>query len=468
MATYFVSFATWAKQNYDGVNLAQREIKNAVSRLNLPLWRVLPEKVLFNSNNFFSRLTSRDTIYCNADPYAYLLFLAREEVSGDFRIVRNVQTGPWNGYLFQEWVCGPMTRPGDIVLYISHYALDVFTRGIPSLCSEGRHVVCYPEVNDYPQLHEIPPLHTRRYHAAYIGRISRDKGFDKVIETFQIIHSKEPQSRFLVLGTPHHLDYTSDEIANFKAIGRAIGITFLSSVPRQSVFGYLLECRCLLFPSTSNVESLGRIVLEACHCGTPVVAADHGEMPVLLSSKNLVASNYTFGLCRPTSAHFPMGSPSPLEIAGRVLGRRLSVSRECLEFRRDHWTPFMSMMNGNVDLMQKSVSLSSRPNAAFFRLNSIPSLDLRTAVDVSRKVKRVLNDLVEAGSTTQKIFKELLSQSSYPERTHRFVDSFGAGRFSLDDIGQVPIELCHFFDFDPELEILSCDPMSSHSNAKGL
>ena len=99
-------------QNFDGVYLAQREIENFAAEF-LDDVEMVPWQALLEPEKWLTQIGSRDIVYCNVDPYAFLLFLAREELSLSFRIGRNVQTGPWTGYLHQELLCGTLTRACD-------------------------------------------------------------------------------------------------------------------------------------------------------------------------------------------------------------------------------------------------------------------------------------------------------------------------------------------------------------------
>lgn len=421
----------------------------------------LGEDALLYPHRFLSQVKQSDTVYCNIDPLAYLLYLAREELGQDFRIVRNVQTGPWNGYLLQEWLCGPLTRQQDVVFYISQYARRAFMEWLPVGSREGRHTVCYPEVFSYPNRGAWPRLEDREYSVAYIGRISRDKGFDIAMEAFEFLSQKDRSSRFLVAGRAHSLDYSRTELEAVKTRGKRFGVVFHPPVCRKDVFSLLMNSRALIFPSTSNVESLGRIVLEACHCETPVVAAAHGEIPRLVSHDAQVAPRYRSGLLMPTGTHFPMGAPSARELVEALSGRIPNVSRMILREREQHWRTFCDLLGtreGETELAEDDPGAVELPPA---RIHGIPATSERKARRDIEILRRMISGILAGGKRCGAALSELKALTSCPARTNRFVEACRERTPNLEDIGGVSMEACHMVGFAPELLV-------RHSGADGV
>lgn len=401
-----------------------------------------------------SELDENDTVYCNFDPYAYLYFLAREELGRDFRIVRNVQTGPWNGYILQEWLCTPLTRPCDAVLYISDYAKDTFAACMAAASGGvGERVTCYPETLALRQTRSTGPARSPRFAAGYIGRLSEDKGIGVVLEAFRMLHAADRNKRFLIVGKFHDLDFTPARQDGIRADAASFGVVFGNPVPHSEVQNLMADCRCLVFPSTSNVESLGRVILEAGYTGVPVIAARHAGAPDLLAPEALLSPHYVPGLIMPTSTHFAMGRPSAVELARRVVDGVPSVPQASIERRRRHWKRFARILrearpsphgalSGNRDLAPPGVEVVD-----------LPAVDVETAVQCAVKLRSSIEALMVGGRHADAVFQRLVSRSTFMLRTRRFIESWRRGDSHLDDIGGFPVEACHLVGINPKLRI---------------
>ena len=451
MKLFFISCSNPDKNNFDGVNLAQQEIYHAMKRGNNSNVIFLNEEILLYPKHLVSLITNDDTVYCSIDPYAPLIYLAREEAGLNFRIGRNVQTGPWNGYLLQEWLCHPLTRSMDIIFYISQYALQVFRNLLPTE-ELGHHVVCYPEVFTYPKVSNLIHCNKRPYSAAYIGRISFDKGFDVVMESFTKIHEEDRAGKFLVIGKVHPEDFSKSEWSNLLEFGKSIGIRFSGHLSHTQVFNELQRCRTLIFPSTSNVESLGRIVLEACHCRTPVVAAAHAEVPRMLEPASLVPPRYMAGLDQPTSTHFPMGVPSPEDIAEAVLNGVPPIPLKTVDHRVAHWARFCSLLFSPI---LKSYTIEDTDETCLppASLSGIQEISKDTAINLITELRDAIRRIVSCKDTALSVFSNLRMKSTHPMRSERFIEQCVEGKMMFDDIGGLPMEACHLLGFDPILHI---------------
>jgi hypothetical protein len=455
MTVYVVSISNRDKCDFDGVGLAQAEIAKKLRAISTPEQvRDLSLQQLLHNPGLLDTLSEEDVIYCNADPYAYVLFYIRHIKKLSFRIIRAVQTGPWNGYLLQEWLCSPFTLENDLILYISNYAKKLFCNIIPNLGNTGKHIVCYPELLELPQLNNLRPLKERSYAALYLGRIAHDKGFETALEAFEIAYRRDSTLRFCVVGQVHHLDYSNEYFSHIIDSASSYGVEFVNAIPHSSVFDYLAQSRCLLFPSTSNTESLGRVVLEACHCRTPVICAAHAEMPLIANWENMLSPNYRVGLNRTTSMHFPMGQPNPQDFASLIHQDNCPIDVQVLKERQKHWDLFTDIvLTNSFESVAKTQDTDSLllPNIV---LDGIPKINLTHALNKVSILCDSLEVLLRIGSNKTKVLEMLTEKSMLPERTEHFIKSINSGQFRVDNIGGFPMEACHLVDFNPYLRIL--------------
>jgi len=118
------------------------------------------------------------------------------------------------------------------------------------------------------------PLATERNSvsfALWLGRISREKGLDLLIESWRIMKSQESRVKLKLVGK-------IDDDAVFRSLQRLIqrydlhdSIDFLDWADGAAKIRLLADARCVLLPS--HFESFGRVVPEAIAAGTPVIAS---------------------------------------------------------------------------------------------------------------------------------------------------------------------------------------------------
>ena len=117
-----------------------------------------------------------------AGPYAYLYLYHRELSGANYPIVRDIHAGVWTGYLMQEWLCASLTRPGDVVIYPSFYARDLYRKLFPRVASVARLFVSHPRFAGS----DFPAWSPRRQgddqvNIGYLGRLSKDKNLPDVL-----------------------------------------------------------------------------------------------------------------------------------------------------------------------------------------------------------------------------------------------------------------------------------------------
>lgn len=246
-------------------------------------------------------LESEDALVCNCGPYGHLHAYLRECSGASYRIVRDVQTSTWCGFWLQEALAGPMTRERDLVLFPSEFCRQYYIRIFQHLTNQNT-AVCHPigeSINR--RRHLAPRQRDDRIHVGYIGRITPEKNIGQVFQIVRRLLREFPQKVHLHLaGAVNEYSFWKGQKSLVKQYLQSSGVpeeyvTYYGSIPRQNVWDFYQQINVLLFPSTSCVESLGRVILEASSAGVPVVAANYAAAPELLPANNIVKTRYHLG-----------------------------------------------------------------------------------------------------------------------------------------------------------------------------
>lgn len=110
------------------------------------------------------------------------------------------------------------------------------------------------------------------------SRISKEKGFDDVIEVFASFYEKFPEYRLIILG-----DGDKQYIDSLKNKARALGCS--SAIDwlgfKSDVMPYMEKATCLIV--ASHFEGFGRMTAEACFAGCLVVGRNSGGTKEILT-----------------------------------------------------------------------------------------------------------------------------------------------------------------------------------------
>jgi glycosyltransferase involved in cell wall biosynthesis len=245
-----------------------------------------------------SALGAADVVVCSLGPYAHLYHCLREKHKGRFRIIREVQTSAWAGYLHQEALCAPYTQPGDVVLFPSEFCRQLFLKLFPQSLSSGNTAISYPLLPFFPA--ELPQRdRSKVLRLGYIGRISSDKNFEQVLSVFCALARDGEKDAVL------HLAGAFDHGTGLRNIGDVVGylkkrgiasdrIVYHGHVPYSRIWTFFAAVDVFLFPAVSSVESLARVLVEAQHAGVPAIAAHYAAAPELVPHENLAEVGFSF------------------------------------------------------------------------------------------------------------------------------------------------------------------------------
>lgn len=262
-------------------------------------------------NDFVKSLGPEDVVVSNVGPYAHLYLYIRERFGGRFRIIRDVRTSSWSGFLLQEVLARPLTRPGDKIMFPSNFCKQYFTNVFDDPIYNECSAICYPLFDSFPkQMLEKKNGQWSGFRMGYIGRISDDKNFPQVLEIF-IQKCMHEQSKIEL-----HCAGPIDRTSTFKSIRsikkylayrgvHASRFVYHGNLSYALIWPFFRQIDIMLFPALSSVESLGRVILEAQYAGLPVVSADYAAASEILPPENLVKPifhmNKSFDLIKPFS-----------------------------------------------------------------------------------------------------------------------------------------------------------------------
>lgn len=251
-------------------------------------------KTIF-SMNILSKLTEDDVIIPNIGPYSWLYYYLREKNKLKFRMIHDVQTALFADHLLQEQLCGNCIREDDRILFLSNYQRQLYIHLFPNSLTDDNTFVCNPLLNFLPnpeqkQENEILTI-------GWIGRVFDAKNFDQALQIFTKLYQEtDGKTKMLVCGLADE-KYQPDKVKIILKKMNLDSYTHVNNgkfVTHNESLELLQEIDVLLFPSVANMESLGRVIIEANHLKTKVLASYHGAAPELLPEKNLVEVNYDY------------------------------------------------------------------------------------------------------------------------------------------------------------------------------
>jgi glycosyltransferase involved in cell wall biosynthesis len=100
-----------------------------------------------------------------------------------------------------------------------------------------------------------------------VGRLSRQKGYDVLLEALVAVRARRPSATLRIFGD-------GDERERLEAATRRLGLDGAVDLPGFSANPYAAVAAADLFVSSSRYEGFSNAIVEALACGTPVVATD--------------------------------------------------------------------------------------------------------------------------------------------------------------------------------------------------
>ena len=105
-----------------------------------------------------------------------------------------------------------------------------------------------------------------------VGRLTRRKGFDRVIESLQCLHDEGLEVHYAIIGIGEDREYLESLAKNHSVSDR---VHFLGHVPTQELPRWYNACDLFVMPNREidgDTEGFGMVFLEAAACAKPAIA----------------------------------------------------------------------------------------------------------------------------------------------------------------------------------------------------
>ncbi len=253
------------------------------------------------SDNFLLRLKENDVLVPNIGPYAWFYYHLRAKKRLKFRIMHDVQTALFADHLLQEQLCEDFLREGDSVLFLSQFQKYLYMDLFPDSLDESNTFVCNPILRFLPDANEYNSSikEDNKFIIGWFGRVFDAKNFGQALEAFIRFYKDYNDAKMVVCGLADErykpqnvrkiLQKNNIPLSAYEHVGNG------EFVEHFQMLNYLRDCDVLLFPSAGNMESFGRVMLEANHLNVKVLAANHGAASELLPASNLLDVKYYKG-----------------------------------------------------------------------------------------------------------------------------------------------------------------------------
>jgi len=411
-----------------------------------------------------SVLSSTDCVLCNVGPYAHYYHFLREKFGLEFSITRDVKTALWSSYLLQEALCHPYLRDGDALIVPSHYSKALARRLFPHLCNHPIFIF-EPVMNGCQSSGSIAMKSTRPNSPTtlgYIGRLSEDKNFPQLIDLLVFLNREGcGEYRLLACGDVHSPS-CNPELLKLKVraqTGKSDIFEYFPALNHKDVWKIYRQFDVFLFPSTSNLETLGRVVLEASLCGLPVLASNHAATPEMLHEEALSPVEYIFDTSFNTHFDVPLGKTDVIDMARKLERGDLAPARCHHGYNHVH-SSLVDFMVGNLkkdssDDGEFKITDSQRSFIDLIAIEGVTNYDNIQDADaiISRQMTwfSALQNKVHTDYRAR--ISQLMDLSKYKERTRRFVATNDITRGDFTNIGGVDMELCHIAEFWPSFQL---------------
>lgn len=280
------------------------------------------DKVLDNSGNL-PKLNKGDVLITNSGPYSWFYYWLREKRNADYSIIHDIQTSLFSDFLLQQQLCNDLMREGDKILFLSEFQRRLYMKLFPDYLNDSNCFVCNPLLSFFPNFTEKRAEDNQVITLGYIGRVFSAKNFDQALEAFinasreikdrkiRMIVAGRADKEFIPERVKNKLEKSGIKSANYLHINNG------SFVKREEVWNILRKIDLLLFPSTANIESLGRAILEANNFKVPVIASNHAAASEVLPDSNLVPVEYFHKVVEITKC-LPLGRLDDYEFLDKI------------------------------------------------------------------------------------------------------------------------------------------------------
>ena len=185
---------------------------------------------------------------------------------------------------FTRWLmkrsCEKALRGFDEYVAVSRQAAET-QRVAKGLATEPK-VICnlidIPDIDEKARLPQDEIVKGDVANIIYLGRLSPEKGVDRLIDALAELRGKVRPFRLWIIGDDYYISRDISQNTRIK-LERQVGemglsdiVTFLGDKPNP--YPYVKAADLMVLPS--RVEGMGLVIWESLLCGTPVLATDSG------------------------------------------------------------------------------------------------------------------------------------------------------------------------------------------------
>ena len=178
--------------------------------------------------------------------------------------------------LVMRWAAGFAFRNADALRSISRSVSRQLRRWDPA-----KPVVQFPAWTDIEVFKQArkgaPP---RSEAILYAGVLTPLKGIHLALEAFAQMAPSHPSWRFWIVGEPIDARYSRSLMERAEKRGLSRRVRFFGHLPQRDLARRMARARLLVLPS--QIEGLGRVVIEAMASGLAVVASRVGGLPEIV------------------------------------------------------------------------------------------------------------------------------------------------------------------------------------------
>jgi glycosyltransferase involved in cell wall biosynthesis len=245
-------------------------------------------------------------------------------------------------------------KQADTVTAVSQYLLDRACEVEPAI-SDKSHVI--HNAVDPKRFQESKPYAHQRPYMLGVGRLTRAKGFDLLIDAFAKTGAKDDID-LIIAGDGDQRDSLQNQAGR---LGLSETVHFPGATSDAQVAALLNGCLCVAVPSRS--ESFGMVALEALAAGKPLLATRVGGLKELLREAEVVVCEAEASrLAEGIKATIGNASKDRATVRNREYAARFSSQRMVEEYLRAYFLPALHAKSSfqppsDETLMQPALNL---------------------------------------------------------------------------------------------------------------
>ncbi len=121
---------------------------------------------------------------------------------------------------------------------------------------------------------------SQRHEVLFAGALIPRKGVHVLLDAFQRVRVSHPRARLRLVGRAANRDYAAALRRKVQELKLERQVVFEEQMPQEELAQRMVAARLLVLPSLS--EGLGKVIIEAMLCGTPVMGSHVDGIPEII------------------------------------------------------------------------------------------------------------------------------------------------------------------------------------------